>query len=95
MEFIGQKKIDNSQSKGCLENRFTWVYWTKQMDQNGPKRSSKIKWAQKAISRSNTKTVGPGPMDPHLFQSLLYGNFLGHAWKSQFQALGFQCRPTV
>ena len=28
------KKNDNSQSKGCLENRFALVYWTKQMDQS-------------------------------------------------------------
>ena len=24
-----------------------------------------------------------------------HGDFLGHAWKTKFQVLGFQCRPTV
>ena len=34
------KKINNNQSKGRLENRFTLVYWTKPMDRNTPPKST-------------------------------------------------------
>ena len=68
------KENDKNQSKGCLENRFTQVYWTIRMDRNGPKHSSNINWtgglAQVPISWSDAKTVEPGPTDPRLFQSL-------------------------
>ena len=68
------KKIDNSQSKGRLENRLMLVYCTKGMHYNGPKSSSKIDWtgglARVAISWSDAKTVSPRQTDLRLLQSL-------------------------
>ena len=50
------------------------------MDQNGLKHSSKIDLtgglAQVAISWSETKTIGPGPRDLRLFQSLHLSLFI-------------------
>ena len=74
---LGKKLITANQEAAY---KIGLVYWTKQMDKNGPKRSSRIDGtgglAQVAISWSDTKTVGPGPTDLHLFQSLHLSLFI-------------------